>query len=34
MMPLLGRSTAHVRGAELVHAWIAAMMPVDCSALQ
>lgn len=30
MMPLLGRSLAHARGAELIHAWIAAMPPVDC----
>ncbi|MEO8704730.1 MAG: hypothetical protein ABI867_32035 [Kofleriaceae bacterium] len=30
MMPLLGRSTEHARGAELLHAWIAAMPPVDC----
>jgi uncharacterized repeat protein (TIGR03806 family) len=31
MMPLLGRSTAHPPGAELLHAWIAAMAPVDCN---
>lgn len=30
MMPLLGRSVTHVRGAELLHAWIAAMPPDDC----
>jgi uncharacterized repeat protein (TIGR03806 family) len=30
MMPLLGRSLAHARGAELLHAWIAAMPPDDC----
>jgi uncharacterized repeat protein (TIGR03806 family) len=30
MMPLLGRSLTHKRGAELVHAWIAAMPPDDC----
>ncbi|MBS1120034.1 MAG: hypothetical protein H6Q90_2262 [Deltaproteobacteria bacterium] len=34
MMPLLGRSVTHTRGAELVHAWIAAMTPLVCSALQ
>jgi uncharacterized repeat protein (TIGR03806 family) len=32
MMPLLGRSLTHVRGAELIHAWIAAMPHSDCSA--
>lgn len=31
MMPLLGRSLTHTRGSELVHAWIAAMPPDDCS---
>ncbi len=30
MMPLLGRSTAHTRGVELLHAWIAAMPADDC----
>jgi uncharacterized repeat protein (TIGR03806 family) len=30
MMPLLGRSLTHARGAELLHAWIAAMPPDDC----
>lgn len=30
MMPLLGRSLQHARGAELLHAWIAAMPPNDC----
>jgi uncharacterized repeat protein (TIGR03806 family) len=30
MMPLLGRSLTHSRGAELIHAWIAAMPPDDC----
>ncbi len=30
MMPLLGRSLVHVRGAELIRAWIAAMPAVDC----
>jgi uncharacterized repeat protein (TIGR03806 family) len=30
MMPLLGRSLTHKRGAELLHAWIAAMPPDDC----
>ncbi len=30
MMPLLGRSLVHTRGAELVRAWIAAMPPDDC----
>jgi uncharacterized repeat protein (TIGR03806 family) len=30
MMPLLGRSLTHKRGAELVHAWIAAMPADDC----
>ena len=30
MMPLLGRSLAHTRGAELVRAWIAQMAPVAC----
>jgi hypothetical protein len=32
MMPLLGRSLTHGRGAELVRAWIAAMPADDCSA--
>jgi uncharacterized repeat protein (TIGR03806 family) len=31
MMPLLGRSLVHGRGAELIHAWIAAMPADDCS---
>jgi uncharacterized repeat protein (TIGR03806 family) len=31
MMPLLGRSLTHVRGAELLHAWIAGMSPDSCS---
>ncbi|MCA9610756.1 MAG: hypothetical protein KC619_34410, partial [Myxococcales bacterium] len=31
MMPLLGRSLAHQRGAELVRAWVGAMEPVDCA---
>ncbi len=31
MMPLLGRSLSHTRGSELVHAWIAAMPPDDCT---
>jgi uncharacterized repeat protein (TIGR03806 family) len=30
MMPLLGRSLTHGRGAELLHAWIAAMPADDC----
>jgi len=30
MMPLLGRSLTHSRGAELLHAWIAAMPANDC----
>jgi len=30
MMPLLGRSLAHSRGAELLHAWIAAMPANPC----
>jgi uncharacterized repeat protein (TIGR03806 family) len=30
MMPLLGRSLTHARGAELLHAWIAAMPADDC----
>jgi len=30
MMPLLGRSITHRRGAELIHAWIAAMAPMAC----
>jgi uncharacterized repeat protein (TIGR03806 family) len=32
MMPLLGRSLTHQRGAELLHAWIAAQPPDDCVA--
>jgi uncharacterized repeat protein (TIGR03806 family) len=31
MMPLLGRSLTHARGAELLHAWIAAMPANTCS---
>ena len=31
MMPLLGRSLQHERGAQLIRAWVAAMEPVDCS---
>jgi uncharacterized repeat protein (TIGR03806 family) len=34
MMPLLGRSLTHVRGGELLHAWIAAMPADDCGAPQ
>ncbi|HVV86163.1 MAG TPA: SO2930 family diheme c-type cytochrome [Kofleriaceae bacterium] len=30
MMPLLGRSLVHARGAELLHAWIAQMAPMAC----
>ena len=30
MMPLLGRSLTHARGAELLHAWIAAMPMTEC----
>jgi uncharacterized repeat protein (TIGR03806 family) len=30
MMPLLGRSLTHERGAELLHAWIAAMPANSC----
>jgi uncharacterized repeat protein (TIGR03806 family) len=30
MMPLLGRSLTHGRGAELIHAWLAAMPANDC----
>jgi len=30
MMPLLGRSLAHARGAELLRAWIAAMPATGC----
>ena len=30
MMPLLGRSLTHERGAELLHAWILAMPANDC----
>lgn len=33
MMPLLGRSLQHTRGAELVRAWVAGMDPVDCDAM-
>lgn len=33
MMPLLGRSLEHVRGSELIYAWIAAMPPVDCNGM-
>ena len=33
MMPLLGRSVTHTKGAALIHAWIAAMPPVDCTAM-
>jgi uncharacterized repeat protein (TIGR03806 family) len=33
MMPLLGRSLTHGRGAELVRAWIAAMPANDCVTL-
>jgi len=32
MMPLLGRSLTHTRGAELLHAWIAALPAANCSA--
>jgi hypothetical protein len=31
MMPLLGRSLTHVRGAELLHAWIASLVAAPCS---
>lgn len=31
IMPLLGRSLTHSAGAALLHAWIAAMPPNDCS---
>ncbi|MBX3269516.1 MAG: hypothetical protein KF729_04615 [Sandaracinaceae bacterium] len=34
MMPLLGRSLRHDRGAALVRAWVAAMPPVDCNAME
>ncbi|HET7505923.1 MAG TPA: hypothetical protein VFK02_33115, partial [Kofleriaceae bacterium] len=34
MMPLLGRSLTHERGAELLHAWIAAMPANDCTVMQ
>ena len=34
MMPLVGRSLQHTRGAELVRAWVAAMEPVDCTAME
>jgi uncharacterized repeat protein (TIGR03806 family) len=30
MMPLLGRSITHGRGADLLHAWISAMPPKSC----
>ncbi|MCB9633176.1 MAG: hypothetical protein H6721_13730 [Sandaracinus sp.] len=30
MMPLLGRSVTHTRGAELLRAWVAAMEPMAC----
>ncbi|MBK9032289.1 MAG: hypothetical protein IPL61_13415 [Myxococcales bacterium] len=33
MMPLLGRSLTHTKGAALIHAWIAAMPPVDCTTM-
>jgi uncharacterized repeat protein (TIGR03806 family) len=33
MMPLLGRSVTHTRGAELLHAWIAAMPANDCTTM-
>ncbi len=33
MMPLIGRSLVHQRGAELIHAWIAAMPADDCSGM-
>jgi uncharacterized repeat protein (TIGR03806 family) len=32
MMPLLGRSLTHTRGAELLRAWIAGMPPDHCGA--
>lgn len=32
MMPLLGRSLEHERGAALVRAWVDAMAPMDCGA--
>lgn len=34
MMPLLGRSVTHNRGAELLHAWIAAMPANNCVTAQ
>lgn len=34
MMPLLGRSLLHTRGAELLHAWIAAMPANNCMPMQ
>jgi hypothetical protein len=34
MMPLLGRSLAHSHGAELIHAWLAAMPANDCGGAQ
>jgi uncharacterized repeat protein (TIGR03806 family) len=34
MMPLLGRSLLHARGAELLHAWIAAMPANNCMPMQ
>jgi uncharacterized repeat protein (TIGR03806 family) len=33
MMPLIGRSLTHKRGAELIHAWIGAMPPDDCESM-
>ena len=33
MMPLLGRSLQHRRGAELIRAWVAAMPPMDCASM-
>lgn len=30
MMPLLGRSLTHARGAELLRAWIGAMPATGC----
>lgn len=30
MMPVIGRSVTHTRGAELIRAWIDAMAPVAC----
>ena len=34
MMPLLGRSLRHSRGAELLRAWIDAMPAVDCASVR